>query len=224
MPRPSGMRHRPRRARSSGRAPLTRRPATSTSPAVAPSRPATTLQRRRLARAVRAEQRDDAGRGGRRGRRRAAPRCRRSRPGCRAARAAARPSVSSTGTARHDAAVLAGAEVGGEHGLVVLDRRAVSPSAMIRPKSSTWTWSHTSITSGTSCSTSTTAHALVGELDEQLAEALGLVVVLARCRLVEQQHLRLAGERPAELDQPALPGGERRRPGRRRRRRARPAR
>ena len=42
MPRPSGMRHSPKRARSSGRAPFTRRPAIMTSPLVAPSRPATT--------------------------------------------------------------------------------------------------------------------------------------------------------------------------------------
>ena len=37
MPRPSGMRHSPQRARSSGRAPFTRRPAIMTSPLVAPS-------------------------------------------------------------------------------------------------------------------------------------------------------------------------------------------
>ena len=52
-------------------------------------------------------------------------------------------------------------------------------------------------------------HALVGELTQQAREALGLAVVLARRRLVEQQHRRLAGQGTAELDQPALPGRER---------------
>ena len=42
MPRPSGTRHRPARARSSGRAPFTRRPATTTSPPVAGCSPAST--------------------------------------------------------------------------------------------------------------------------------------------------------------------------------------
>ena len=122
MPRPSGMRHSPRRARSSGRAPLTRRPATRTSPAGRGWQPGDDPQRRRLAGAVRSEQRDDAALGARRGRRRAARRCRRSRRGCRAARAAARRPRPSGGRRRaHVGRLLAGAEVGGEHRLVVLD-------------------------------------------------------------------------------------------------------
>ena len=75
MPRPSGTRHSPARARSSARAPLTRRPATRTSPPVGGCRPARTLQGRGLAGAVRARARPGPRPAGRRGRRRGAPRC-----------------------------------------------------------------------------------------------------------------------------------------------------
>ena len=190
MPRPSGIRHSPRRASSSGRAPLTRRPGdehvarasagaarprpagSSTCPAPFGPSSATTLAS-----------------GHRRGRRRAGRRCRRSRRGCRAARAAARPARRRPARARGRRLR---AEVGGEHRFVRAGSPPACPMAMIWPKSSTWTSSQTSITSCTSCSTSTTADALAGELAQQLAELLGLGLVLARRRLVEQQHLRLA--------------------------------
>ena len=42
-----------------------------------------------------------------------------------------------------------------------------------------------------------------------VAELVGLGLVLTRRGLVEQQHLRLRRERAAELDQPALAGGQR---------------
>ena len=44
---------------------------------------------------------------------------------------------------------------------------------------------------------------------QHLGEARGLDLVEARGRLVEEQHLRLGGQRPAELDQAGLPGGQR---------------
>ena len=83
------------------------------------------------------------------------------------------------------------------------------PTAMIWPKSSTWTVWQTFMTSCTSCSTSTTAMPSAASSCSSVGELVGLGLVLTRRRLVEQQHLRLRGERAAELDQPALAGGQR---------------
>ena len=52
-------------------------------------------------------------------------------------------------------------------------------------------------------------HAAGGQLAQQLGEALGLGRVLAGGRLVEQQHRRVAGQRPGQLDQAGLAGGHR---------------
>ena len=60
MPRPSGIRHSPRRASSSGRTPLTRRPAIEHVARGRRVQPGRDPQRRGLPGAVRAEQRDDA--------------------------------------------------------------------------------------------------------------------------------------------------------------------
>ena len=128
MPWPSGTRHSPRRASSSERAPLTRRPARTTSPAVRRMQPGDHLQRRRLARAVRAEQREHRARRAPTGRHRAAPRCVRRRRARRRARgsprsAPARWSRHSRRTCQSGRSRHALAEVGGDHRLVALDLR-----------------------------------------------------------------------------------------------------
>ena len=51
--------------------------------------------------------------------------------------------------------------------------------------------------------------ALGRELAEQHRELLGLVLVLTRRGLVEEQHLRPRGQAASELDQPALTGRQR---------------
>ena len=72
--------------------------------------------------------------------------------------------------------------------------------------------SQTSITSAMSCSTSRSPAPRSATTSlEDLAEPLGLGRVEARRRLVEQQHVELAGQRPGELDEPTLTGGEQRR-------------
>ena len=58
MPRPSGTRHSPARARSSGSAPFTRRPARTMLAAAGGVQPGDHRQQRRLAGAVRAEHGD----------------------------------------------------------------------------------------------------------------------------------------------------------------------
>ena len=131
----------------------------------------------------------------------------------------------------HDVAVIArsrtgdaGAQVGVEHRGSALDRRPACRRRCSAPKSSTWIAVHTRITSGTSCSTSSTPMPLGRELAEQLAEA-------SRSR-------RRRGPRPARRAAApgagwrapgrARPGGPgpwaARRPARRRRRRGRRAR
>ena len=53
------------------------------------------------------------------------------------------------------------------------------------------------------------APALGRQVTQQLAERLGLGLVLARRRLVEEQQLRVAGQAPGQLEQPGDPGGDR---------------
>ena len=143
IPRPSGTRHRPARARSSARAPLMRRPASTMLPDVARVQPGQHRQQRRLAGAVRARGPPPPSRRARRGRCRGAPRWGRS--------AARRPRTDRSGSltaslrGRRPARLRpAGPTAGG-------------PLARTRPRSSTWIWAHTSITSWMSCSTRTTA-------------------------------------------------------------------
>ncbi len=52
-------------------------------------------------------------------------------------------------------------------------------------------------------------HALVGQPVEDRREAVGLLLVETRCRLVEQQHRGPAGQGPGELQQPGVAGGQR---------------
>ena len=99
-------------------------------------------------------------------------------------------------------------EVGGQHA----SRRAAPPPgvplASTRPRSSTWIWLHTSITSWMSCSTSTTATPVGRHLPHHRAERGRLALVLPAGRLVEQQHLRVGRQRPGQLDHPRLAGGQ----------------
>ena len=53
------------------------------------------------------------------------------------------------------------------------------------------------------------AAALGGQVAEQLAERVGLGLVLARRRLVEQQQLRVAGQAAGQLEQPGGAGRDR---------------
>ncbi len=78
---------------------------------------------------------------------------------------------------------------------------------MMRPKSSTWMYEHTFITSDTSCSTSRIAVPSRAEVHQQLAELVGLLLVLAGRRLVEQQDLRPGHQRPTHLDPARHAGG-----------------
>ena len=54
-----------------------------------------------------------------------------------------------------------------------------------------------------------------GQLGEHRREPLGLLIVLARRRLVEEQHLRVEGQAAGQLDDAAGAGGQRVRPRRR---------
>ena len=80
---------------------------------------------------------------------------------------------------------------------------------MTEPKSRTWISSQTDITRSMSCSTMRIAAALGGELGEQLAERVGLGLVEARGRLVEQQQLGVAGQAAGQLEQPGGAGRDR---------------
>ena len=147
--------------------------------------PLQTAERRRLARAVRPEQRVHL------------PRLQhqvdavqhvdacRSRRGCRAARAV-------RVDRRHGSLALGPQRCRGRRP-ARRDRpgsRAVCPCAMTRPKSSTLMCSHASITNGMSCSTSSTPSPSATSSRRSRAERVGLVLVEPRRRLVEQQHLR----------------------------------
>ena len=52
------------------------------------------------------------------------------------------------------------------------------------------------------------AHAALGQLAEQVAELLALRVAQPRGRLVEQEEARPRGQRPGQLEQAGLPGGQ----------------
>ena len=87
--------------------------------------------------------------------------------------------------------------------------RSGVPSAMIRPKSSTWMCSQAPITKLMSCSTSSTPSPSAASSRSKRAERGGLGLVETRRRLVEQQHPRLARERAGHLDEPRGAGRER---------------
>ena len=81
-----------------------------------------------------------------------------------------------------------------------------SPLAIIRPKSSTWIVSQTSMTSDMSCSTRQTARPSSRPGAAAAARSLRLLLGLARRGLVEQQHGRLDHERPRQLHHACLSG------------------
>ena len=195
MPRPSGTRQRPARARSSARAPLTRRPASTTSPPVAGCRPAMTVSSVVLPGAVGPEDGDDRARPARRGRCRAAPRWGRSRRGGRGAEQRAR-------------VTRAAPEVGGEHRRVALHlgRRAAGEQ---RPEVE-----HVDVRAHLH-------HQLDVVLDEHHRDALGRELAQQRSRTRPSRArparwpARRAGapsasvaQRPGQLDQAGLAGGQ----------------
>ena len=162
---PRGSRHTPGAGERVGRRPGHRRAdRAGPRPRSARSDRSPTFERRRLAGAVGTEQREHRPVGQRRGRRRAAPRC---------VPYPARTSLSSSGRiGRVGAAAAAVARRRRRwRGLVLLALRRGTPSApcrsactslgvptaMMRPKSSTWIRSHVPMTNDMSCSTSSTA-------------------------------------------------------------------
>ena len=80
---------------------------------------------------------------------------------------------------------------------------------MTAPKSRTWISSQTDITRSMSCSTIRIPRPSAASSREQLAERVGLGLVLARGRLVEQQQLRVAGQAAGQLEQPGGAGRDR---------------
>ena len=105
--------------------------------------------------------------------------------------------------------VVGEAEVGGLDGAGRRGSRPGVPGAITLPNSSTWIRSHTPMTRSMSCSTISTARPSAGESLQQHAERLGLGLVQARGRLVEQQQLRLDRQRARHLEQPGDAGGHR---------------
>ena len=110
---------------------------------------------------------------------------------------------------RSASAVVGVAEVGLLHRAGRCGSRPACPEAMTAPKSRTWISSQTDITRSMSCSTMRIAAALGGQLAQQLAERLGLGLVQARGRLVEQQQPRVAGQAAGQLEQPGGAGRDR---------------
>ena len=90
----------------------------------------------------------------------------------------------------------------GRHG-----SRPGGPSAMTRPRWSTATWCESVSTKSMSCSITTIVSRCGQPLDE-LAQRLHRPAPEPAGRLVEQEHLRLAGQRHADLEEPALAVGE----------------
>ena len=83
------------------------------------------------------------------------------------------------------------------------------PTAMMRPRSSTWTRPHERMTRPMSWSTSRTDTPWAGQAADDLAERRGLVGVEAGGRLVEQHEPRPRGEGAPEVDQPLPAVGQR---------------
>ena len=101
-----------------------------------------------------------------------------------------------------------GAEVGVVHRAGRPGSRPACPPAAPGRSRGRGRGRRTRMTRCTSCSTSTTAIPSAGQLAQQTSERLGLGLVQARGRLVEQQHPRVGGQRPGQLDEPGLAGGQ----------------
>ena len=83
------------------------------------------------------------------------------------------------------------------------------PSAILRPKLSTLTWSEIRITRLMWCSTSSTVSSWsCANTQDEVAELFHLLVVEATGRLVEQEETRLRGQRPRDLDPLLDPVGQ----------------
>ena len=202
MPRPSGTRQTPARASASGATPLTSRPQTSTLPELrhdlARLRPrASSTCRRRSGRAARRPRPAAA-----RGRRRAARRCGRSRrdtPTRARARgrssAITRPPSVARPVPRYAACTAGSAWIS-----------AACPGDD-RPKSSTWMCAHVLHHERHVVLDEQDAEPVGGEVEQQLAERVGLVLVEARRRLVEQQHLGSVASARASSTRRAVPVG-----------------
>ena len=249
MPRPSGTRHKPPRASASGPR-FTTSPPNRTSPEVgaicaaatfnvvdfpAPFGPEQRVHAARVAtrgrcrtgrRSPRSRRRRHGARGAarprpappRRCRDRAPrrPRRRRPRPGSRRSASASASTGAPSPTSAPAPAPRYAARTAGS-----ACTSAGVPTAMMRPKSSTWMREQVPITNPMSCSTRSTARPSSARERSSAPSSVRLTLVEARRRLVEQQQARLRRERARDLDEPRGPGGQACRRARRRRRRGR---